>query len=320
MIALRNIPQKQLSIGVRIHSNGVDCHLSHVDGADPSKNSVVLGLVQLCTGQDVELITVSLRQHATHSLQEPACRHGREGVDPLLRGLHRRVRRGLHLLRPGVRLPGPAPEADELEGLLGRHVRAQRPLQRSLREGQVPAQGARGVDEERRVKALDLGQQRPLGLQHGALELLEDLVRLRQHHVDVVALRHALGQETPEPTHRCLEEVQVLLGLVDLGLNLPLEAEQVGLGDVVMHGHRRARVRAAGRLRPHENRNKGSGGLEKTRSNKLLDGGHVLWLGDEILLEVRVDKLPQLRREGLDEPVAIVRAGSRHGLVGVVHV
>mmetsp|Transcript_30409 Transcript_30409/g.77381 ORF Transcript_30409/g.77381 Transcript_30409/m.77381 type:complete len:467 (-) Transcript_30409:333-1733(-) len=320
MVALGDVPEQQLGRRLGGHAHGVDGHLPRVELADAEQHLVVVPPVDLRGGDDVDLVASLVRHRVVDGAQQlAAAGHGRQPLDPILRRLEGGLRGRRHLLGPEPRLAGALGEADQLEGRLRRHLRVEHALQGRLQVGDVAAGHAGRVHDEHRVGAS--GVQRDHGLlhlHHDALHLVEGLVRVRQHEVDMLILGMAPGDQGLEAPQGRTEEVHVFLPGLDVGLAHAVEALDVGPGYVVMDRHRGAGVGAQRRLRSHEDGDEGAGVLQEARAHELPERGHELGLRDEVALHVLQHEFAQPRRQALDQPVSVVGL-QRHGVARVVH-
>mmetsp|Transcript_128057 Transcript_128057/g.410374 ORF Transcript_128057/g.410374 Transcript_128057/m.410374 type:complete len:533 (-) Transcript_128057:392-1990(-) len=309
VVALGDVAEQQLAHRLRVHADAMNRHLARVQPSDVTKDLIVLRDVGAPRGHDVDLVAVVVRQGVVDCREQLASLRRQEVVDPIFGGLDGLVRGRRHGLGPEPGLATPGHEADQLEGGLRVHLGVQRPLERSPDVRQLPAQGAARVDDNHSVQAAGpaQGQQGPLHLAHDALDLLESIVGVGQQYVDVVRLQLALAEEPAQGRHRGPEELRVLLRLVDLCLGLPLEGDDICLGDVVVHWHGLRRCRTNHRLRPHEDSDECTRFLQVARADELADRGHVLRLGDEVALKALENPLAQLRSHVLDEPIRVVR-------------
>jgi hypothetical protein len=115
------------------------------------------------------------------------------------------------------------------------------------------AHATRCVNDDNGIGSSYLRKQRPICLHHGSLYFFHGIVRVRQHLINMIRLRHALLEQIVEALHSRSEELHVLLGFVDVRLGLALKSQQIAFRYVVVHRHRVAGIRSDSGLRPHKN-------------------------------------------------------------------
>mmetsp|Transcript_69752 Transcript_69752/g.151765 ORF Transcript_69752/g.151765 Transcript_69752/m.151765 type:complete len:333 (+) Transcript_69752:834-1832(+) len=305
-------------MNIRIDAHGMNRHFPRIHGPDAGEDAVMLRPVYQCAGEHIDFIAVLVGHRKLYRMKESATSTRRQAVYEVLSGLQRHFCGRSHFLCPGSWFPGQRSKPDQLKRRFARNVGEESPLERPLDEGQVPPKSAGAIYDDDRMRAVHPRDERPLRFDHGAFYLIKRLVRVRQHHVDVVGLRHSFCQQSLQTTHRCAEEVHVLSGPLYLPLTPALKDRDVALGDVVVHGHCRVRIGAEDSLRPHEDSDEGTRGLIKLGAHELPDGWNVLGFSDQILLEVCQYELPELRRQILHKPIVVVGAGLE-GLARVIH-